>query len=106
MMLGNVMGPSGYVTMHQKDRSLSPFSLGQWAYDPAAYDQAVRSAIRVLNALRPRGEVSRPVADHAVQIADQLIRAVGGGPIDTIPKLAAPGIRDLLGSLADRCRDF
>jgi hypothetical protein len=106
MMLGHVMGPSGYVTVHQKERSLLPFSLGQWTYDPAAYDQAVQGAMRVLNALRPPGEVPKPAADRGVQIADQMIRAVGGGPIDTIPKLAAPKICELLGSIADRCRDF
>jgi hypothetical protein len=106
MMLGNVIGPSGDVTVHQKDRSPSPFRLEQWTDDPAAYDQAVQSAIRVLNALRPPGGVPKPAADHGVRIADQLIRAVGGGPIDTIPKLAAPKIRELLGAAADRCKNF
>jgi hypothetical protein len=104
MMLGYVMGPSGYVALHREDRL--PFNLGQWISHPAAYDQAVQGAIRVLNALRPPGEVPQSATDHGVQIADYMIRSVGGGPIDTLPKLAALPIRELLGAIADRCKDF
>jgi hypothetical protein len=90
----------------------------RWFSDPYAYDQAARAAHRVLEALRPEGEIAPPgtlqgigdVIPDLANVADNLGAGFANGILDGVvgrgatAKVQREGqtIADLLGDMAER----
>ena len=76
---------------------------------PYAYDQAVQAATRILELMRPLGEVVVPVEHETAEImgkaaANGVIYSILSNPPTGIAKDQAPLLRTLLGSLVRRLR--
>lgn len=102
MFLGTVMIWAD--AFHRVDNSQprGPSHKWMWAPDADAYDQSVRGAVAVLEAMRP----DEPVIAHSnagEEMANTIIKAVRGDP-DGESGFAhdAPTIRALLGPIAER----
>lgn len=71
----------------------------QWIDDPYAYDQAVKAATRVLEALRPPGSIENPslpapvneIGTPAGPSRDDMLRMIGSGFANTMLGEAASG---------------
>jgi hypothetical protein len=85
---------------------------GDWLSDPYAFDQTIKAVDRLLEGMKPPGEMKIPrdlgyesPENMGQGFANTMLMAIGGFPHDGNAKATEP-LREMLGPIADRVRAF
>jgi len=119
MLLGSAMNHAGVNSL--LTAAGGPFfddntDFTSWIDHPNAYEQAKLGVVAVLDALRPKGDVTEPKGTTGIHVAKEIIRTIRKRPIgkaskdgfEPVPIYAwtADSVRSLLGpAILDRSRE-